>query len=105
VDGRAVEAQRIIIATAVAPVVPEIPGLGEAGFETNETAMDLQELPRSMVVAAAQFRGTHHRPADLVHLRAPDALGGCEERRREPSLGAIAARGAGGARWRSTTPS
>jgi mercuric reductase len=62
VDGRAVEAQRIIIATAVAPVVPEIPGLGEAGFETNETAMDLQELPRSMVVAAAQFRGTHHCP-------------------------------------------
>src|SRR5713101_2356601 len=50
VDGRAVEAERIIVASGVMPVVPEIPGLREAGFETNETVMDMKELPRSMVV-------------------------------------------------------
>ena len=50
VDGQDLEAERIIVASGVAPVVPEIPGLAEAGFETNETVMDLESLPRSMVV-------------------------------------------------------
>src|SRR5258708_31644491 len=50
VGGRAVEAERIIVASGVMPVVPDIPGLREAGFETNETVMDMKALPRSMVV-------------------------------------------------------
>src|SRR5260370_7198816 len=48
VGGRAVEAERIIVASGVMPVVPDIPGLREAGFETNETEMDMKELPRPM---------------------------------------------------------
>lgn len=48
--GRAVEAERVIVASGVLPVVPDVPGLREAGFETNETVMDLPRLPRSMVV-------------------------------------------------------
>src|SRR5258708_32231580 len=50
VGERAVEAERVVVASGVAPVVPDIPGLREAGFETNETVMDMKELPRSMVV-------------------------------------------------------
>src|SRR5258708_20671317 len=50
VGGRAVEAERVIVASGVMPVVPGIPGLREAGFETNETVMEMKELPRSMVV-------------------------------------------------------
>jgi pyruvate/2-oxoglutarate dehydrogenase complex dihydrolipoamide dehydrogenase (E3) component len=50
VGGRAVEVERVIVASGVMPVVPDIPGLREAGFETNETVMDMKELPRSMVV-------------------------------------------------------
>jgi pyruvate/2-oxoglutarate dehydrogenase complex dihydrolipoamide dehydrogenase (E3) component len=50
VDGRGLDAERIIIATGALPVVPDIPGLREAGFETNETVMDLKTLPSSMVV-------------------------------------------------------
>lgn len=50
VGSRAVEADRIIVATGVMPVIPDVPGLREAGFETNETVMDLPRLPRSMVV-------------------------------------------------------
>jgi pyruvate/2-oxoglutarate dehydrogenase complex dihydrolipoamide dehydrogenase (E3) component len=50
VDGREIEAQRIIVASGVAPAIPDIPGLAEAGFETNETVMDVETLPRSMVV-------------------------------------------------------
>jgi pyruvate/2-oxoglutarate dehydrogenase complex dihydrolipoamide dehydrogenase (E3) component len=50
VDGREVEAERLIVASGVAPVTPDVPGLQEAGFETNETVMDMGELPGSMVV-------------------------------------------------------
>ena len=50
VDGQEIEAERIIVASGVAPAIPDIPGLAEAGFETNETVMDMETLPRSMVV-------------------------------------------------------
>jgi pyruvate/2-oxoglutarate dehydrogenase complex dihydrolipoamide dehydrogenase (E3) component len=50
VDGRDIDAERIIVASGVAPAIPDLPGLAEAGFETNETVMDMERLPRSMVV-------------------------------------------------------
>ncbi len=50
VDGREIEVEKVIVASGVAPVIPEVPGLAEAGFETNETVMDMEDLPRSMVV-------------------------------------------------------
>ena len=50
VEGREIEAAKAIIASGVVPVVPEVPCLREAGFETNETVMDMENLPSSMVV-------------------------------------------------------
>ena len=50
VDGREIEADKVIVASGVAPVIPDIPGLSEAGFETNETVMDMEDLPGSMVI-------------------------------------------------------
>ena len=45
-----IEPERIIVASGVAPAIPDIPGLADAGFETNETVMDMETLPRSMAV-------------------------------------------------------
>ncbi len=50
VDEWEIEAEKVIVASGVAPVIPDVPGLAEAGFETNETVMDIEVLPRSMVV-------------------------------------------------------
>ncbi|MCZ6530530.1 MAG: FAD-dependent oxidoreductase [Chloroflexi bacterium] len=50
IDGREIETDKVIVASGVAPFVPDIPGLTEVGFETNETVMDLEELPGSMVI-------------------------------------------------------
>jgi len=50
VDGQEVETAKVIIASGVVPVIPDVPGLREAGFETNETVMDMDQLPGSMVV-------------------------------------------------------
>ncbi|MBI3970552.1 MAG: FAD-dependent oxidoreductase [Chloroflexi bacterium] len=50
VNGRLLETEKIIVATGVAPVIPDLPGLREAGYLTNETVMDLSQLPESMIV-------------------------------------------------------
>ncbi|MBI2247865.1 MAG: FAD-dependent oxidoreductase [Armatimonadetes bacterium] len=50
VADRAVEAEKVIIASGVAPLIPDLPGLRAAGFLTNETVMDMDELPRSLLI-------------------------------------------------------
>ncbi|MGH2917596.1 MAG: dihydrolipoyl dehydrogenase family protein [Solirubrobacteraceae bacterium] len=47
---RVLETERIVIATGSAAAVPEIEGLGEAGYWTNREATTLRELPDSVVV-------------------------------------------------------
>lgn len=47
---RVIEAEKVIIASGVAPKIPDIPGLKDAGFLTNETVMDLDELPNSLLI-------------------------------------------------------
>ncbi len=50
VDGRILRAKRIVLAMGSAPAVPPIPGLADAGFLTNVTALDQPELPESLIV-------------------------------------------------------
>jgi mercuric reductase len=45
-----VEAEHFLVATGSTPSVPLIPGLAEAGYLTSTTALELQELPASMIV-------------------------------------------------------
>jgi len=42
--------KRAVIATGARPLRPEIPGLSEAGFLTNETVFNLTKLPRHLAV-------------------------------------------------------
>ncbi len=50
VAGRRLRARSFVIATGSAISGPPIPGLEEAGFITSDDALDLRELPASMVV-------------------------------------------------------
>ena len=50
VDGRALEAKKIILATGSAPAVPPIPGLDTIAFRTNETFFEPRKQPRSLVI-------------------------------------------------------
>ena len=50
VDGLSFRFKKALIATGARSMLPEIPGLAEAGFLTNETVFDLEELPRSLMV-------------------------------------------------------
>jgi mercuric reductase len=57
VDGRAYAPGKIVLATGAHPWAPPIPGLEETGYLTSTTAMELQELPRSLIVLGANAVG------------------------------------------------
>ena len=50
VGDAALRFSRAVIATGARAAVPPIPGLGEAGYLTNESIFDLVDLPRQLVV-------------------------------------------------------
>ena len=57
VDGRRIEADRLIIATGAAPAIPPVEGLAEVPYLTNETAFELTELPRSLLIIGGNYIG------------------------------------------------
>lgn len=50
VEGAVLRFSRAVIATGARATAPPIPGLAEAGFETNESVFSLTELPRRWLV-------------------------------------------------------
>jgi pyruvate/2-oxoglutarate dehydrogenase complex dihydrolipoamide dehydrogenase (E3) component len=50
VGGVSLRFKKALIATGCGPVLPDIPGLHEVGFLTNETVFDLKALPKSLLV-------------------------------------------------------
>jgi pyruvate/2-oxoglutarate dehydrogenase complex dihydrolipoamide dehydrogenase (E3) component len=53
VGGRVLRFRRAVIATGARAARPDIPGLAEAGFLTNETVFNLTELPPRLAVIGA----------------------------------------------------
>ncbi len=50
VDGKNLRFKKAVIATGTRPVHPNVEGLAEAGFLTNETVFSLTEQPRSLAI-------------------------------------------------------
>lgn len=44
-----------LVATGSAPWVPELPGLAEAGYLTSQTAMELEEVPESLLIVGGGY--------------------------------------------------
>lgn len=57
INGKAYAPFRIIIATGAQPWAAPIPGLTDAGYLTSTTALELKELPKSMIVLGANAVG------------------------------------------------
>jgi pyruvate/2-oxoglutarate dehydrogenase complex dihydrolipoamide dehydrogenase (E3) component len=57
VDTRALESERVILASGVQPHIPAIPGLDAVPYLTNETVMDLEELPGRLIVLGGGAEG------------------------------------------------
>ncbi len=56
-DGRTLSTGKMVIATGSSPWAPPIPGLTEAGYLDNASAMELERLPRSLAVIGASALG------------------------------------------------
>ena len=52
-DGRQLAASSVIVAAGSRPATPAIPGAREAGYLTNASIMELQQLPHRLVVVGA----------------------------------------------------
>jgi len=57
IDGQPYKPGKIIIATGARPWAPPIPGLAGSGYLDSTAALDLKELPRSMIVLGANAVG------------------------------------------------
>lgn len=57
VDGTSISAGKIIIATGARPAVPAIPGIETVSFLTSTSALDLEKLPRSLLVIGGGYIG------------------------------------------------
>ncbi|MBV8897999.1 MAG: mercuric reductase [Acidobacteriaceae bacterium] len=57
VDGRTLEAKRIFIDTGARPAIPNIPGLTALPFLTNASILELDVLPRHLVVLGGGYIG------------------------------------------------
>ncbi len=57
IDGQAYFPRKVVIATGAKPWAPPIPGLNEAGYLTSTTAMELKQLPKSMIVLGGNAVG------------------------------------------------
>lgn len=56
-DGKRVTAQNFILATGSHPTVPDVLGLREAGFVTNQTVFDLDNIPKALLVVGGGPNG------------------------------------------------
>ncbi len=54
---RRIAADKIIIVTGSSPSIPNIPGLEETPYLTSTSALELQELPRSLIVVGGGYIG------------------------------------------------
>jgi len=54
-DGQSIVADKVVVTTGASPWVPSVPGLAEAGFLDNVSAMALERLPASLIVIGTGF--------------------------------------------------
>lgn len=57
VNGTAIPAGRIIVATGASSALPDIPGVADIPYLTSTTALELPELPRSLLVIGGGYIG------------------------------------------------
>ena len=84
-DGQELRADKYLVATGASPSVPPIPGLEEAGYLTSTTALELKDLPESLVVIGANAIGLEmgqlflHLGSRLTWLEAVPRIAPFEE--------------------------
>lgn len=84
-DGRRLRAPSYLVATGAEPAVPDLPGLAEVGYLTSTTAMQLDTVPRRLVVIGGGFVGMEQGQL-FAHLGASVTIIGRLAPRAEPEM-------------------
>lgn len=87
VDGTPLDARRVVIATGARPAMPDLDGLERVEVLTSTTAMELEELPDSLVVIGAGYVGLEQAQL-FAHLGTHVTLVGRVAPHAEPELAA-----------------
>jgi pyruvate/2-oxoglutarate dehydrogenase complex dihydrolipoamide dehydrogenase (E3) component len=89
------ETDAVLLATGSEPNIPDIEGLKEAGYWTNREAMEIQEVPRSLVIVGGGPVGTElaqlfrRLGADVALVQTADRLVEREDHGAGERLGEI----------------
>lgn len=95
VGERRLAAELIFIATGNRPLVPELPGIGDVKVHTNETVMNLTEVPEHLIVLGGGYIGCELGQAysrfgsQVTIVHGPELL--CAD--EEPDVSRFLARG------------
>lgn len=87
VDGKPLRARAYLMATGSHPAMPELPGLDEVDWLTSTSAMELSEVPESLVVIGGGYVGMEQAQL-FAHLGARVSIVGRLGPRAEPELAA-----------------
>lgn len=85
VDGRPLRARAYLVATGAVPDVPDLAGLPDVPYLTSTTAMELTELPESLVVVGAGYVGMEQAQL-FAHLGTDVTVVGRLAPQAEPKL-------------------
>ncbi|GAA4756081.1 mercury(II) reductase [Modestobacter marinus] len=88
VDGEPLPAAAYIVATGSEPTTPGLPGLGDTDWLTSTTAMELQELPESLIVIGGGYVGMEQAQL-FAGLGTRVTLIGCLAPHAEPELAEV----------------
>jgi mercuric reductase len=88
VDGEPVAAPAYVVATGVGPAVPDLPGIADVDYLTSTTAMELSELPESLVVLGGGYVGLEQAQL-FAHLGSRVTLVGRFAPQTEPEIAAV----------------
>lgn len=88
VNGQPLRADAYLIATGAEPARPELPGLDRVDYLTSTTAMELTELPESLVVIGGGYVGVEQAQL-FAHLGARVSVIGRLTPRAEPEIATV----------------
>ncbi len=57
VNGQTIQTDKIVVTTGARPAVPDIPGIEDVPYLTSTTALELEELPKSLLVIGGGYIG------------------------------------------------
>jgi pyruvate/2-oxoglutarate dehydrogenase complex dihydrolipoamide dehydrogenase (E3) component/uncharacterized C2H2 Zn-finger protein len=119
VGDRVVRSDRIFLATGMRPMVPDVTGLREGPWLTNETVMDLEEVPGHLIVIGGGYIGCElgqafrrfgaevsivQRAPRLLPGEEPDASTVVERTFRDEGIDVLTAHEVRSVRWSDGRP-